>query len=122
MNSEYMYAIYENKEYRCGTLKGGEEIKLYSQEELPGFVELLGTYYKIVKRQECLRVYRKTLCFRYDDDNFLVRDEKGDMLLLETGPRAYDLLEKGFERVLHDTFQKWVPLSAGEKYWVTIEY
>jgi len=44
------------------------------------------------------------------------------MVLLETGPRSYDLISLGFKRVLNDTFQKWVSLSEGEKYWAIYDY
>lgn len=122
VNKSGMYAIYNGKEYRCGTIDGGKGIKLYSDIPLESFTEFFGTYSKLVKREECSRVYKKTLCFRYNNDSFLIREEKDNKVLLETGPRSYDLLDLGFVRVLHDTFQKWVSLDEGERYWAIMEY
>jgi len=122
MNNDEMYAIYNGKEYKCGTLKGGKCINLYSEKQENGFIEFMGTYSKNVDREKCDRVYRKTLCFRYKQDNFLIREEKDGKVLLETGPRSYDLTELGFKRVLNDTFQKWVSKTEGKEYWAYTEY
>lgn len=122
INSDSMYALYKGKEYECSTMFGGKFINLYSNIPQEGFEKSYENYSKRVKREECERVYRKTLCFRYKDDDFLIADEKGGKVLLVTGPRSYDLTKLGFERVDHEMFQKWVPLSEGEKYWANKEY
>lgn len=122
MNSDSIYAIYKGKEYECGFRFGGKFINLYSDIPQEGFEKSYERYRMMVKREECERVYRKTLCFRYKNDNFLIQEERGGKVLLVTGPRSYDLTKLGFERIDHEMFQQWVSVSEGEKYWATKEY
>ena len=77
----------------------------------------LSSYVKQVKKNECERVFKKELCFKYKNDSFLVRTIEGEKVLLESGPRSYDLKDFDFEKVLQDTFQKWVNVTDGELYW-----
>lgn len=122
MNNNMIFAEYENQTFECSLVKGGKEIKLLSDIQLNGFTKGIERYYLKVDRVKCGRVYKKTFCFKYYGDSFLVRDEMGDKVLLETGPRSYDLIALGFERILNDTFQKWVSKLEGELYWAYTEY
>lgn len=115
------YAIYQGKEYKCD-IEDEKNICIYSESLDEGFNDFMGIYYKNISFMDCTRVFKRTLCFKYNHDSFLIREEKDDKVLLETGPRAYDLISLGFKRILNDTFQKWVPLSEGEKYWAIYEY
>lgn len=117
-----MIAIYDGKEYECSSMNGGKRIKLLSDEAEEGFVKSIERYTKIVDRSQCSRVYKRELCFEYCNDSFLVKGQNGDMVLLEAGPRSYDLKSIGFKRVLNDTFQKWVKLSEGRIYWNETDY
>ncbi|MBE6047962.1 MAG: hypothetical protein E7213_06105 [Clostridium sp.] len=117
-----IYAEYNKKTFECSMSGGGKIIKLLSDSYIEGFKKGITRYYLQVERQNCTRVYRKTLCFKYNNDNFLIREEKDNMVLLETGPRSYDLKKLGFTKILNDTFQKWVNINEGEKYWAITEY
>ncbi|AGF57865.1 hypothetical protein B0P06_003825 [Clostridium saccharoperbutylacetonicum] len=121
MSENGQYAIYKGIEYKCCFRSNGK-IGLLSEIPVEGFIEFMGTYSRDVLREECSRVYKKTLCFKYNNDSFLIREEDKNRVLLETGPRSYDLISLGFERVLNDTFQKWMPVSEGEKYWAIYDY
>lgn len=121
MKESGQFAIYKGIEYKCCFRNNGK-IGLLSETPVEGFIEFMGTYSRDVIREECFRIYKKTLCFKYHDDSFLIREEDNDKVLLETGPRSYDLISLGFERVLNDTFQKWVSLSEGKKYWAIYDY
>lgn len=57
----------------------------------------MGVCYKDVLFKDCTRVYKKTLYFKYHNDSFLIHEEEKDMVLLETGPRSYDLISLGFK-------------------------
>lgn len=98
------------------------KIGLLSKIPVEGFIDFMGTYSKDVTREDCSRIYKKTLCSKYNNDSFLIREEHDNKVLLETGPRSYDLISLGFERVLNDTFQKLVSLSEGKKYWAIYNY
>ncbi|MBE6048067.1 MAG: hypothetical protein E7213_06660 [Clostridium sp.] len=115
------YAIYKGEEFECSFFTD-DILHLISNRERPGFDNFMGTYSMKVKRKECERVYRRTLNFKYENDDFLIREEKGEMVLLETGPRSYDLKKLGFKKILNDTFQKWVNVNEGERYWYIKEY
>ena len=54
----------------------GKGIELYSEDSFRRVYRVFGTYSKLVKREECSRIYKKTLCFRYNNDSFLIREEK----------------------------------------------
>ena len=117
-----MYAEYKGTEYPCSMIHGGKIIKLMSERPLEGFSKGMSSYVKQVERSACERVYKKELCFKYKNDSFLVCHRDNGKVLLETGPRSYNLIELGFERVLQDTFQKWVDETDGELYWNETEY
>ena len=121
MKYDCLYAIYNDRRYEC-SIEGENLIEIYGNRFDKGFEEFMGIYSKMISRNECSRVYRKTLCFKYNNDNFLIREEKDNMVLLETGPRSYDLKKLGFTKILNDTFQKWVNINEGEKYWAITEY
>jgi hypothetical protein len=116
-----LFAIYKGEEFECSFVTD-DVLHLISSKERAGFDNFMGTYSMSVKRIECERVYGKTLCFKYNNDSFLIREEKDNMVLLETGPRSYDLKKLGFKKILNDTFQKWVNVNEGEKYWAITEY
>jgi len=118
-----LYAIYNKKEYKCD-IENQNKVSIYSESLDEGFSEFMGVYYKEVPKNECVRIYKKTLCFLYNNDSFLIRDEDNvnGKVLLETGTRSYDLTELGFKRVLNDTFQKWVSKTEGKEYWAYTEY
>ena len=117
-----IYAVYKDKTYECSILNCGRKIKLLSDVPIDGFCKGIGRYYLNVERENCERVYKKMLCFNYVNDNFLIKEEKDGKVLLETGPRSYDLTELGFKRVLNDIFQKWVSKTEGKEYWAYTEY
>ena len=117
-----IFAKYKGIEYACSMMRGGTVIKLMSEKPIEGFSHGVSSYVKQVERKECERVYKKELCFRYKNDSFLVRQKEGSRILLETGPRSYKLSDYGFEKVLQDTFQKWVDETDGELYWNETEY
>lgn len=121
MNKNGQFAIYKGIEYKCCFRSNGK-IGLLSKVPVKGFNEFMGTYSKDVTKEDCSRIYKKTLCFKYNNDSFLIREKDDNKVLLETGPRSYDLISLGFERVLNDTFQKWVSLSEGKKYWAIYDY
>ncbi len=117
-----MYAVYKGNIYKCSTVQGGKIIKLLSETNVKGFTKGIVSYYLQVSREECDRVFKREQCFRYIDESYLVKEEKEDKVLLETGPRGYDLSALGFTRVLNDVFQKWAPKSEGEYYWNETDY
>ncbi len=121
MKENGQFAIYKGIEYKCCFRNNGK-IALLSETPLEEFIEFMGTYSREVTKEECSRIYKKTLCFEYNNDSFLIREEKDNKVLLETGARSYDLISLGFERVLNDTFQKWVLLDEGKRYWAIYDY
>ncbi|MFL0252916.1 hypothetical protein ACJDT4_21140 [Clostridium neuense] len=116
-----MYAIYKGKECKCD-IEDENTISIYSSSLDDGFSDFMGVYYMDVSFKDCTRVYKKTLCFKYNNDSFLIREEHDNKVLLETGSRSYDLISLGFKRVLNDIFQKWVSLSEGKRYWAIYDY
>lgn len=117
-----MYAVYNGNTYLCSMMQGGKKINLRSKTYIEGFTKGISNYILQVDREKCERVFRRELCFRYKNDSFLVTKEENDKVLLETGPRSYDLSTLGFDKVLHDVFQKWVSKSEGELYWSETDY
>lgn len=117
-----MYAEYNGKKYRCSMTNGGKNINLLSDTIEDGFSMGLSCYIKKVERDECTRVFRKELCFKYNGDVFLVKEDEGDRILLETGPRSYKLEEYGFLKILNDVYQKWVDKRDGELFWSETDY
>ena len=117
-----MYAVYKGNTYLCSLMQGGRKINLRSEKYIEGFTKGIKNYVLQVDREECERVFRRELCFNYMNDSFLVSKEEKDKVLLESGPRSYDLSTLGFDKVLQDVFQKWVLKSEGELYWSETDY
>lgn len=117
-----LFAKYNGKEYECASMRGGKKYKLLSEHPVDGFSKGLSCYTKIVSREECSKVYKKEMCFKYKGDSFLIIKENGNKILLESGPRSYDLKALGFDKILNDTFQKWVEKKDGEIYLNETQY
>ncbi len=117
-----IFADYKGQIYKCSIARGGKQIRLLSDTCVDGFEKGITGYVKKVDKADCDRVYKKELCFRHMNDAFLVLNTEDERVLLESGPRSYDLTEIGFERKQNDVFQKWVNKNEGEMYWNETDY
>lgn len=118
-----LYAIYNENEYKCSIGRDKQLIKLLSDSYQDGFTKSnFGGYVKEVSREECTKVFKKELCCKYNNEKFLVRQENDDNILIESGPRSYNLEESGFSRISNDVFQKWIKKTDCELYWNETNY
>lgn len=111
-----MLANYKGNTYECEL--SGNEVTLYSDKYVSGFLKDFEGYVKIINRKDCERVYRQENRFLYKGKSFRYRDESdGKILLIDNSKN------NGFElRLDYDEYGKWVNISDGEKIIWTEEF
>ena len=111
-----VFAIYKGKEYQAD-VRSDSSIILRSYDENDvnnGFIQNKSLNkavkcYKYVLKSELEDLYRKKVVVKYNEYEFLVMDEKDDMLLIYTMAGDYRVWHKlGMEIMDKGVYQKWV--------------